>query len=303
MVTKSVRFFRTPSNLDANYSLTDSGAITKEALILIEGKHKDNKGRVHEFDEERLTTIAENATGDLEDGKRIPLLEDHNRSQQTTIGDVEVGFIAREITENDPPAQKNPSLIGKFGVFAQEVQVKAKRALQQLEENLLSTVSAGVDIVKNTVAEVSCTPKAAIDGMMLFAEGENALTFEDLESVGSQEELSNVLTDIDSLFSDFMLLIENIYYSDKQEVDEHDRKDLIKKAIKGLSDRLEQVTELNEPVKDTERQLRDRGIALDPSGLETGFNFSEADFNGLVALFQIEKDHDKVKNFFYLQRR
>lgn len=223
-------YFSQPQN--SNFSMSPSGHLAKRALILVEGIHKDSKKRTHKFDAERIEKIAENTNALFEKGGRIPLLEDHNKTMGSTIGDLASQVEVREITEDDLPEGKFKHLIGKLGIFADQILIKSKRAIEQAQEDLLSTISAGVDVMDDVIREISVTPTPAIEGMRLFHRGDNAnfaLTWEELEK--SKENFEEIEEQLKELNSTFAELVENIYKADIEELEGYSHNDLLIQAL------------------------------------------------------------------------
>lgn len=225
-----VSYFTQP--ITSDFSVTSQGHLSKKALILVEGIHKDSKKRTHKFDAERIEKIAENTNALFEKGGRIPLLEDHNKSMGSTIGDLASTVEVREITEEDLPEGKFKHLIGKLGIFADQILIKSKRAIEQAQEDLLNTISAGVDVMDDVIREISVTPTPAIEGMRLFHRGDNAnfaLTWEQLEQ--SKENFEEVEEQLEELNKTFSELVENIYKADIEELEGYSHNDLLVQAL------------------------------------------------------------------------
>jgi hypothetical protein len=229
-------YFHNPT---INFSVTSDGHLRKKALILVEGIHKDSKKRTHHFDENRLELIAENTNTLFENGTRIPILEDHNKTQNSTIGDLNSYVEVRSITEDDLPEGKFSNLIGKMGIFASDILIKSKKAIQQATEGLLDTISPGVDIMDNCIREISVTPTPAIAGMRLFHrndEAKFALTWEEAEE--SNEQFDKIKESLNSLHSLFLELVENITSSNEEEREGNTIEDLLFQAISDYAVRI-----------------------------------------------------------------
>jgi hypothetical protein len=169
MTRNKLTYFAEPEQqLSASFSEIDEGILCKKALVLVAGKHRDNKQRWHEFSEDRLHRIAKNSNAMFQQGTRIPLLKDHNKTQDSVVGDIDSYFEVREITEENLPNPKHKHLIGKLGLFVDNIVVRSKAAIEQAKEGLLSTISPGIDILTDTIREVSFTPTPAIVGLSMF---------------------------------------------------------------------------------------------------------------------------------------
>jgi hypothetical protein len=246
----ALTYFHNPTS---NFSITPQGHLKKKALILVEGIHKDSKKRTHHFDEERLELIANNTNSLFENGTRIPILEDHNKTQSSTIGDLNSIVEVRPITDEDLPDGQFQNLIGKLGIFASDILIKSKKAIQQAAEGLLDTISPGIDIMDNCIREISVTPTPAIVGMRLFHrddEAKFALTWEEAEE--KNEQFDKVKESLNSLHSLFLDLVENITVSNEEEREGSTIEDLLFQAISDYSSRIAQTLNISSGSEDTE---------------------------------------------------
>jgi len=74
---------------EAKFESSNKGEnLIKNALVLVEGIHKDNKGRTHDFPEERVLQTVLNTNKKIKEGEPIPLKIDHNPSVDADIGEV-----------------------------------------------------------------------------------------------------------------------------------------------------------------------------------------------------------------------
>jgi hypothetical protein len=179
-----------------NFSLveTEGGdveALAKAALIFVEGKHKDSMGREHLFDPQRIQKFVQNTNKHLEMGGRLPVQMDHKKTQDFNIGDVESLLYTKVITEDDLPNKKFRHLIGRVGVFADNVVIKSKKAIEDVKAKIINTLSPGLDPLTESFIEVSATPTPAIIGPALFSQSgtelDNIITFEMMpDKMGTQ---------------------------------------------------------------------------------------------------------------------
>lgn len=184
-----------------NFSLVETNAgeieaLAKSALIFVEGKHKDSMGREHLFDAPRIQKFVQNTNKHLEMGGRLPVQMDHKKTQDFNIGDVESLLYTKVITENDLPNKKFRHLIGRLGVFADNVVIKSKKAIEDVKAKIINTLSPGLDPLTESFIEVSATPTPAIIGPALFSQSgtemDNIITFEMMPPVASSS--SNIKT-------------------------------------------------------------------------------------------------------------
>ncbi|ARV58070.1 hypothetical protein BZZ01_04955 [Nostocales cyanobacterium HT-58-2] len=164
-------YFDSAGGLVAVGSQESNNALIKNALILIEGTHKDNKGRVHHFPAERIQRLVDNSNAALATGVEIPLMLDHSKALVSDqglrkLGEVSSNLECRIISERDLPNPKMRHLIGKLGAFSK---VAIKKYVDDVKNGLIKLLSPGVDIQGDRIAEVSAVAFPAIHGPALFS--------------------------------------------------------------------------------------------------------------------------------------
>jgi len=161
-----------------NFYLQEDGSakITKKALVFVEGVHTDSQKRKHDFGYARVLQIVQNTNEKISQGFRVPFQQDHKKTQDFNLGDIDGEFYTKVITEKDLPNPKHRHLLGKLGVFVDSIIVKSKQAIQQVIEGGIKTISAGIDPDTESFIEVSATPFPAILGPALFSQGENEVS-------------------------------------------------------------------------------------------------------------------------------
>lgn len=171
MIQKShVSHFDSTGGL-TSFSEEDSEGLVKNALVLIEGTHKDNQGIVHEFPPERLLRIAQRTNDAMNRGIEIPLMADHSKALIGSDGELKkLGvFISpiecRVISQEDLPNPKMRHLVGKLGAFSK---AKILRRVDDVKSKIINLLSPGVDLVQERLAEVSAVAFPAIHGPALF---------------------------------------------------------------------------------------------------------------------------------------
>lgn len=215
-----------------NFSLVESDngeveALAKAALIFVEGKHKDSMGREHLFDPQRIQKFVQNTNKHLEMGGRLPVQMDHKKTQDFNIGDVESLLYTKIITEDDLPNKRFRHLIGRVGVFADNVVIKSKKAIEDVKAKIINTLSPGLDPLTESFIEVSATPTPAIIGPALFSQSgtemDNIITFEMMpEKEGSSamaagkkafsfEQLRNIKNGVEKKEEEYEELTEELF--------------------------------------------------------------------------------------------
>lgn len=232
-----VKFEAAP--LSADFREAD-GLVQTSGLILVEGEHVDSKQRKHIFSADRVRKIVENTNKLLQQGARVPLLTDHQKTQDTTIGDVEGAIEARVITENDISDDRYKHLVGRFGAFATGISIKARKAIEQYKDRLISTISPGIDIVSDVIREVSCTSTPAIVGLRLFksydGEATFALSFEELEQDSGM--IDQIKSKYDTLTEQLWVVLTSVLTADDEVLGEQNQSELLEKALDDFENRV-----------------------------------------------------------------
>lgn len=165
-----VSYFDSTGGL-CSFSEEISEGLIKNALVLIEGTHKDNQGIVHEFPPERLFRIAQRTNAAMERGVEVPLMTDHSKALIGSDGELKkLGvFVSpiecRVISESDLPNPKMRHLVGKLGAFSK---AKILRRVDDVKSKIINLLSPGVDLAQERLAEVSAVAFPAIHGPALF---------------------------------------------------------------------------------------------------------------------------------------
>lgn len=244
---------------NSNYSTNDDGTVTTGGLILVEGTHTDSKKKVHTFSRNRLFKIAENTNALFDSGATIPVLDNHNKSTKDTLGSLESGVRLEVITEDNLPNKRAKHLIGKLGLFVDEVVIKAADAVEKVSRNIVKTVSPGLDLATETIRELSLTPQPAIVGMSLYSEsasygnfGNNstALTFDDLRNDDSQME--QLEEQYELLTEQLWTITKNIQMADEDLLNGADPSELQMQAIQDFVDQFVELIDLNQDAEDEE---------------------------------------------------
>lgn len=152
--------------------IAEDDTLIKNALLLVEGTHKDNKGVVHEFPVQRIQRLVDNTNTAIAQGYEVPFMADHSKELLSSVGHLKrLGGLAsnlecRVITAQDLPNPKMQHLLGKLGAFAK---VAVKNRVDDVKKGLIKLLSPGVDLLNERIAEVSAVAFPAIHGPALFA--------------------------------------------------------------------------------------------------------------------------------------
>jgi len=269
MSNKIVHFSAAPLSLTSTVQDTPN-KVTKKALVLYEGTHIDSKKKKHIFSADRIEEITENSNALFRSQGRIPLLKDHDKTQDSVIGDVESGFECAVIDDSNFPGASAKGLTGKLGIFVDEIGIKSRKAIQQLKEGLLNTISPGIDIVTNTIREISATPTPAITHVSMFRRASDeranfntdALTWEDLEQDDTQmEQLEQQYYE---LVAGLWEMTKNIQTCDEDQMD-MSCDDFQMQALQGFNDRFLELIGMGED-QQQEDQMNDPRIMQSNGG-------------------------------------
>lgn len=201
--------------------------LVKHALVAVEGTFKDSDGRPHEFSEDRLSTIAAHTNTALETGVTVPVCVDHKKEFDKTVGGLgdNASAYTKVIEESDLPNPRAKHLLGKVGLFLDDVVIKARHAIDQVKQGVVTSVSMGLNLdpKDHRIVELSLVPIPAIPNMGLFAFGtpdntgeDTAFTWEELET--SQQTLDELRDEYGELTEKLWKLLDNIYTSESAEI-------------------------------------------------------------------------------------
>lgn len=200
-----------------NADFTKGETLVKNALVLVEGTHKDNKGRTHEFPAYRIQQLVDNTNAKMLTGVEIPLMVDHSKElvsggELKKLGELDSALECRVIQSADLPNPKMLHLVGKLGAFGR---FTVRNRVEDVRNGSIKLLSPGIDLENEQVAEVSAVAFPAIHGPALFKKEDNTAFFstsyeEVKEQYGVQQKLRKqasecldilfkVISDIDSI--------------------------------------------------------------------------------------------------------
>ncbi len=280
----------------SNYSIED-GELRTGALILVEGSHTDSKNRKHVFDKKRIHKIANKTNVLFEQGGNIPLLQDHVKTVDNTVGNLESPVWVDVITEENLPNKKAKHLLGKLGIFTDEIAIKTESAIEKVSKNIVKTISAGLDIATDTIREISLTSTPAIAGMSLYKsnyseaefEDAGALTFDDLEN--NDEEMGQMEQMYSELTEKLWQLTKNIQMADEQMLQGADPMELQMQAVQDFTDRFMQLIGAGEEEQQEDMyqdpRMQMQGQGYNPNGSMMGMQQPQQFESAPVAAFSM----------------
>lgn len=252
----SSKFF---ANMDGS-----SEPCIKKALVAVEGNFDDSEGTPFTFDANRLNAIADFTNKALENGQIIPVCTDHSVTVDNTVGAIEGSAFTKVITSADLPNPKAQDLIGKLGLFVDNVVIKGQAAVEKVRDNVVRSVSMGLNLDPNDhrIMELSLVPIPAIPNMGLFTKTRasfaggattdltaNAFTWEELEL--NQKSLDDLREEFDSLVENLWGILTNIYTSDSIEIQDFNQlRQYVYSALNGYSTRVVELLGLDEQEKE-----------------------------------------------------
>jgi hypothetical protein len=243
---------------DGSMETMGNDGITKKALVAVEGVFEDSGGVPHTFSVDRLNTIADHTNAALSAGNVIPVCKDHNKTFDSTVGKVEGSAYTKPIELSDLPNSKSTHLLGKIGLFLEDVHIKAANAVNSVADGIVTSVSMGLNLdpKDHRIMELSLVPIPAIPNMGLFKhksanfsmdedDDSQAFTWEDLEADSmAMDELEE---EFDDLSKQLWTLLKNIYTSDAINItDISVLKQYVFSALNGYSVRVMDVLGLND---------------------------------------------------------
>jgi len=256
----------------------EKDVLIKQALVAVEGTFKDSEGRPHDFNSDRLETIAEHTNKALDTGVIVPVCTDHKKDFNNTVGSLgdNANAYTKVITESDLPNPRAKHLLGKLGLFLQDVNIKAKDAIDKVRNGIVTSVSMGLNLdpKDHRIVELSLVPIAAIPNMGLFQQGlalgdseETAISWEELET--SEQTLDEIKEEYDQLAERLWKLLDNIYTSESADItDLTTLKQYVYTVLNGFSIRvldalgLSDIPDASDPTKDANAMTADSAQAM-----------------------------------------
>lgn len=283
-----VRYFNAPSGtanfFDLEFESLDgyspSDGITKKALVAVEGTFDDSNGVAHAFSPQRLETIAAHTNAAIDSGNTIPVCQDHSKTVDSTVGSVNGHAYVKPVEVSDLPNPKSTHLIGKMGLFLEDVHIKASDAVSKVANGIVTSVSMGLNLdpKEHRIMELSLVPIPAIPNMGLFKhkatasfmqgtkDDSQAFTWEDMEADAlAMEELKE---EYDDLGEQLWRLLDNIYTSDAINItDMAVLRQYVYNALNGYSIRVLDLLGLNEQA-DSQTDALNQAAAMDATALQ-----------------------------------
>jgi hypothetical protein len=147
------------------------GVLYTNALLIVEGTHKDNKGVTHDFPAYLIQQFAENTNKAMQRGVEIPFMVEHAKqlvsgSAINKLGELHEFVRCKIIQAEDLPDSRQTHLIGKLGAFSK---IAVRDRIDAVKKKLIKKLSPGIDLINKRIAEVSAVAYPAIEGPALFS--------------------------------------------------------------------------------------------------------------------------------------
>jgi len=217
----------------------DPVALSRPALLMVEGTVADSSGAEYTYSSDHLERIANATDAYIKSGNRVIFTKDHGGNgdykQDDIMGRLE-SLWTQAITEETIPHQGMADLIGKTGLYGQ-ITIAGKENVARYQDGRIKEISVGIDIGgdfigKDIIFEVSAVWKGAIRGASLFG-----LTLD-----GTLSESSQGMSDpqFNEFLTAFSRTISSIKSTTETELNGRDRPELISNAIDDLELKLRQ---------------------------------------------------------------
>ena len=222
-------------------------AITKRALVMVEGSHTDSQKRKHFFSKDRILKFAQNTNNFLAQGGRVPWQQDHQKTQSANLGDLEGNLVPMVITAGNLPDPRAKHLIGRLGLFAEKLVARGESAVRDVLDGKIKTLSPGIDLATDTIREISATPTPAIVGLSTFRKADGsanfALTMEQAEA--EEKDYNELKEEFDELAERFWRVVSDIGSAPPEAFEGQDPEAFLQQAIADFEAEIVEMLELN----------------------------------------------------------
>lgn len=264
---KTTHFTANTASLFGFASPDSNGCITKDAILMLEGTLPDSKGIVHTFTPERLAKIAENTNAALEEGVKLPVLLEHEKTALATVGDANNAELYVKTVTPEDIAKINPKatkLIGKAALFVRNVVIKTPEVVEKVLEGTASSVSMGLDLMTDSLKEISLVGIPAWEHATLYSKPQSkivkfgALTWDDDTEV--EDALEEKEEEYEKLSEQLWGYLRNIYTADEASLKGQDPSKLVDVTLYGFVERVKKLMDLDGTEDDTE--INTQGVGM-----------------------------------------
>ncbi len=248
---KTTHFTASTASLFGFSSQDATGCVTKDAILMLEGTLPDSKGVVHTFTPERLAKIAENTNTALEEGVKLPVLLEHEKTALATVGNANnAELYVKTVTEEDiakinPKAKK---LLGKAALFVRNVVIQTPEVVEKVLEGTASSVSMGLDLLTDSLKEISLVGIPAWEHATLYSKQNKTATFGGLtwdDDAENEDVLEEKEEEYEKLSEQLWGYLRNIYTADEASLKGQDPAKLMDVTLYGFVERIKKLMDLD----------------------------------------------------------
>ncbi len=248
---KTTHFTASTASLFGFASQDATGCVTKDAILMLEGTLPDSKGVVHTFTPERLAKIAENTNTALEEGVKLPVLLEHEKTALATVGNANnAELYVKTVTEEDiakinPKAKK---LLGKAALFVRNVVIQTPEVVEKVLEGTASSVSMGLDLLTDSLKEISLVGIPAWEHATLYSKYSKTATFGGLtwdDDAENEDVLEEKEEEYEKLTEQLWGYLRNIYTADEASLKGQDPTKLMDVTLYGFVERIKKLMDLD----------------------------------------------------------
>ena len=239
------------ASLLSSFAQDSSGCVTKDAILMLEGTLPDSKGVVHTFTADRLAQIADNTNAALQEGVKLPVLLEHEKTALATVGNGNnAELYVKTVTEEDI-AKINPKatkLIGKAALFVRNLVIQTPEVVNKVLEGTASSVSMGLDLLTDSLKEISLVGIPAWEHATLYAKHNSNAKFSALtwDEDGQQDDsLEEKEEEYEKLTEQLWGYLRNIYTADEAELKGKDPSQLVDVTLYGFVERVKKLLDLD----------------------------------------------------------
>ena len=137
--------------------------------------HVDSRKVSHDFPPDKVIKLVENTNKHFETTEiGIPVLTEHQKNVNNVVGFIESPLEAKVITEEYTKGNpKLKHLLGRIGVFVNDVKIKSSEIIEKMNQGLAKSVSAGIDLDSFSIKELSLVALPAIPNVSLYSYNAN----------------------------------------------------------------------------------------------------------------------------------
>lgn len=283
----------------STFTQDSSGCVTKDAILMLEGTLPDSKGVVHTFSADRLAQIADNTNQALQEGVKLPVLLEHEKTALATVGNGNnAELYVKTVTEEDiqkinPKATK---LIGKAALFVRNLVIQTPEIVSKVLEGTASSVSMGLDLLTDSLKEISLVGIPAWEHATLYAKQNggvskfSALTWDE-DGQANNDDLEEKEEEYEKLTEQLWGYLRNIYTADEAELKGKDPSQLVDVTLYGFVERVKKLLDLDGLGSDSEAVTAEAQAQGSPIPTYRASKYRAANF-GLAAQLNKKK---KVK--------